>query len=83
MLNIIVTNFQNLDKNIKIIMKYGFIFSLLCCLLSVFILYTYHKLKTSPLVFTVGTILFKTSLMFLADFIICGIAFDTIKKQEP
>ena len=46
-------------------------------------LYTYNKLKTSPLVFTVGTILFKTSLMFFADFIICGIAFDTIKKQEP
>ena len=83
MLNIVISNFKKLDKKIKDIMKYGFTFSLIFCLFSVLILYTYHASNNSPLVFTVGTILFKTSLMFFADFIICGIAFDTIKKQEP
>ena len=83
MLNKVINNFKNLNKKIKTIMKYGFTFSLIFCLFSVFILYTYHTLNNSPLIFTVGTILFKTSLMFFVDFIICGIAFDTIKKQEP
>lgn len=81
MINFIVNKFKNLDLKVKNIMKYGFNFSLLFCLFSVLILYTYHAFYTLPLVFTIGTILFKTSLMFFVDFIICGIAFDTIKKQ--
>lgn len=81
MINTIIDKFKSLDLKVKNIMKYGFIFSLLFCLFSILILYTYHAIYTIPLIFTVGTILFKTSLMFFVDFVICGIAFDTIKKQ--
>lgn len=81
MKQMIINKFKNMDVKIKNIMKYGFTFSLLFCLFSILILYTYHQLYTVPLIFTVGTILFKTSLMFFVDFLICGIAFDTIKKQ--
>lgn len=77
----IVNKFKNLDAKIKKIMKYGFRASLLCCVIATTILYTYHSLYTIPLLFTVGTILFKTSIMLFADFIICGFAFDTIQKQ--
>lgn len=81
MKQIMINKFKNMDIKVKNIMKYGFTFSLLFCLFSILILYTYHQLYTVPLIFTVGTILFKTSLMFFVDFLICGIAFDTIKKQ--
>ncbi len=81
MINFIVNKFKNLDLKVKNIMKCGFIFSLLFCFISILVLYTYHTTYTIPLIFTVGTILFRTSLMFFVDFIICGIAFDTIKKQ--
>ena len=81
MIKSIINTFNNLDLQVKIIMKYGMLFSLLFCLFSTLILYTYHKLYTIPIVFTAGTILFKTSIMFFSVFIICGIAFDTIKKQ--
>ena len=62
-------------------MKYCFLFSLLFCLFSVLVLYTYHSRYPLPIIFTVGTILFKSSLMFFVSFFICGIAFDTIQKQ--
>lgn len=81
MIHMIKDKFKNLDLKVKTIMKYGFLFSLLFCMFSVLILYTYHAIYTLPFVFTIGTILFKTSLMFFVEFLICGIAFDTIKKQ--
>ena len=83
MLSMIINIFKNLDIKVKTIMKYGFIFSFYFCLLSIVILYTYHKLNEYIILFFIGTILFKTSLMFFADFIICGIAFDKILKTEP
>ena len=81
MINMIINKFRNLDLKVKNIMKHGFAFSLLFCLFSILVLYTYHRFYTIPIIFTIGTILFKTSLMFFVDFIICGVAFDTIKKQ--
>ncbi len=83
MLNIIISNYKKLDNRIKIIMKNGFIFSFLFCILSILILYIYHKLNTYPILFSIGAILFKTSLMFFMDFIICGLAFDKIINKEP
>lgn len=77
----IINKFKTLDTKIKKIMKYGFCASLLVSLIATLVLYTYHSLFTTPLLFTVGTILFKTSIMLFADFIICGFAFDTIQKQ--
>lgn len=81
MLNAFVDNLRNLDIKVKNIMKYGFLFSLIFCLFSILILYTYHKTNHSPLAFTIGIILFKTSIMFFVDFFICGIAFNNIKKN--
>lgn len=80
MIKKIIDKFKNLDNKVKTIMINGFKFSFIFCLFSVFILYTY-TLYLSPTLYYVGTILFKTSLMFFIDFIILGIGFDTIKKQ--
>lgn len=81
MINLIIDSFKNLDSKTKSIMEYGFTFSLLFCLFSTLILFTYHSFYTIPIIFTVGTILFKSSLMLFVDFIICGLAFDKIKKE--
>lgn len=83
MLNKIIITFKKLDIQIKNIMKYGFIFSFVFCLFSILILYIYHKFITYPSLFLIGTILFKTSLMFFADFIICGLSFNKLIKTEP
>ena len=83
MLNEIIYSFKNLNVKIKNIMKYGFIFSFYFCLFSIIILYTYHRFNEFAILFSIGTILFKTSLMFCSDFIICGLAFDKILKTEP
>lgn len=81
MIHMIQDKFKNLDGKVKNIMKYGFAFSFLFCLFSILILYTYHAFYTIPILFTIGTILFKTSLVFFSIFLIYGVAFDTIKKQ--
>ena len=83
MLNTLFNNIKNLNIKIKKIMETGFCFSLIVCLLSILILYTYHKTHYSPIMYTIGTILFKTSLMFFASFIICGIVFNKLIENEP
>ena len=80
MIKMIIDKYKIIDDKVKRIMINGFKFSFVFLLLSVLILGTYH-LYSLPIIFTCGTILFKTSLMFIADFIILGIGFDTLKKQ--
>ena len=80
MIKMIINKFKDLDDKIKNIMLNGFKFSFAFCILSALILCIYN-FYTLPIIYTCGTILFKTSLMFFADFIIIGFGFDTIKKQ--
>ena len=71
----------NIDKKIFKVMNLGF----KCCFIIAFIacsiLLTYHYNLKSPDLFYSGLILFKTSLFFFVDFIVCGFAVDTIKKE--
>lgn len=80
MINKIIDKFKNLDSKVKNIMISGFKFSFIFCLISVLILFTY-TFYSLPILYYIGTILFKTSLMFFADFIVLGIGFDTIKTN--
>ena len=80
MINKILEKFKNIDKDVKKIMINGFKFSFIFCIISSIILVTYN-LFFIPILYYCGTILFKSSLMFFADFLIMGFGFDTIKKQ--
>lgn len=80
MLEKIINKFKNLDDKVKKIMVNGFKFAFLFCIFSAIILLIYN-FYTLPILYYIGTMLFKTSLMFFVDFIILGISFDTIKKQ--
>jgi hypothetical protein len=80
MIKMILNKFKELDNKVKKIMISGFKFSFIFCIFSVLILLIYN-FHTLPILYDMGTILFKTSLMFFIDFIILGFGFDTIKKQ--
>ncbi len=73
--------FKNLDKLTKMIMSYGLKFCLMICLISLTILLTYNFSFTIPILFTIGFILFRLSLIFGIEFVICGFIVDGIKKQ--
>ena len=80
MIKMIINKFNSLDDKVKNIMLKGFKFSFAFCILSALVLIVYN-LYTLPILYSAGTILFKTSLMFFVDFIMLGVGFDTIKKQ--
>ncbi len=81
MLKKIFENFRNLDKITYKIMNYGLKFCFAICLLSVIILLTYSLALPSPFTYYIGINLFKLSLIFSIEFIICGFVVDGIKKQ--
>ena len=71
---------NELDLEVKQITKNGMLFSILFGLFAASILITYH-FYLLPILYVIGTILLKTSFLFLATFIILGVGFDKIKKQ--
>lgn len=81
MINNILDSFKSLDKLVIKIMKNGLKFCSILGIISLIILITYNLSFTIPIVYTIGFILFKLSLTFGVEFIICGFAVDKIKKQ--
>lgn len=81
MFKYILNTIKNIDKLTLKIIKYGFSFSLLVCIVSSIILLIYDVLYKAPDLYYVGLSLFKLGLMLYIEFIICGFAMDSIKKQ--
>lgn len=79
--NILLDKIKNLDTKVVKVMKSGFIFSFIVCILSSIILLTYEALYSLPTLFYIGISLFRTSLSFAVAFFICGIGFDTVQKE--
>lgn len=80
MMKQIIDKFNSLEEKIQVIMKHGFKFSFAVCILSILILLTY-QFCNYPDLYYIGLSVFRLSLFFAVEFIICGIAIDTIKKQ--
>lgn len=80
MIKIIIDKYKNIDEKVKKIMVNGFKFSFAVIILSALILSLY-RIYLMPIIYLCGTILFKSAIMFIVDFIILGIGFDTLKKQ--
>lgn len=72
---------KNLDKKVLKIMHIGFIFSFILGIISALFLFTYQTFYSLPNLFYGGISLFRASLMFACMFFICGIGFDSIKKE--
>ncbi len=73
--------FKNLDKKIIKIMRNGLKFSFAILLASMAILLTYLFFVHNNLVYQIGILVFQISLYIGIDFVVSGIAVDTIKKQ--
>lgn len=73
---------KNLDKKVIKIMNIGFLFSFILSIISALSLFTYETFYSIPTLFYSGISLFRTSLMFACMSFICGIGFDSIKKER-
>ena len=81
MLKKIITYYKNLDKNTYKLLYKGLEFCFLLASFSAFILLSYILFLQAPLVYYIGINLFRLSLVFGVEFIICGFIVDSIKKQ--
>ncbi len=79
--NKIINIFKNLENQTIRIIKNGIKGCFGICLISIFILLTYTFIYSTPLLFDIGIILFKMSLLFSIEFLICGIVVDSLKKN--
>ena len=80
-INILSDKIKNWDLQVVKLMKFGFIISFIMCLLSSSLLFTYQFIISLPILFYIGISIFRSSLSFGVTFFICGIGFDTMKKQ--
>lgn len=76
-----ISDIKNIDISIVKIMKNGFKFSLILCLIATYILYLYTITPISHFVFDIGYALTRCSFMFFTCFFIGAIATDKIKKN--
>lgn len=76
----LLKTFNNIDKKILRITKFGLTFSFYFCIFASIILVTYEFLSI-PALFYTGISLLKSGLFFIATFTICGFAFDKIVRE--
>ena len=81
MINKIITYYKKLDKTTYKILYKGLEFCLLIASFSAFILLSYILFFKIPLIYYIGINLFRLSLVFSVEFIICSFIVDNIKKQ--
>lgn len=73
--------FKCLDEKIIKIMKNGLKFSFSILIISTIILITYLFFVHNNLIYQIGILVFQISIYIGIDFIVSGIAVDSIKKQ--
>ena len=73
--------FLNVDNKIIKLIKIGLKISLFILLIGFIFLTTYLFWVHNYILFKIGILIFELSLYFAADFIVSGIAVDSIKKQ--
>ena len=82
MLNYFRKSFLGLNKKTKQILKNGWKFCILICIISLTLLVIYNIFIHSLLFYRLGILLFKLSMVFATEFLICGYVVDSIKKGE-
>lgn len=81
MIKTFLNSYKNLDKQTFRILKKGFIFCSILCLSSILTLFTYMSIIHNPFIYYIGIAIFKLSITFAIEFLICAIVVDSIKKQ--
>ena len=76
----IIETYKNFEKTTNSIIRSGLSFCSFLCLISLSILCTY-LISKFPFLYYIGIIIFRLSIIFSIEFIICGFVVDGIKKQ--
>lgn len=74
-------NYKNLEKKASVVLKYGLQFCFLLTILAISILLIYDIFLATPTLYYIGITIFRLSLIFGIEFIICAFVADKIKKQ--
>ncbi len=80
-MNQLLLEFKKMEPSILSLVRSGVRFSSFISIISIVLLLTYDFVYTSPAVYYVGISLFRTSLFFMVGFVICGFAFNKIRKE--
>ena len=73
--------YKNFEEITRKILRNGLLFCFGLCVFSSLILFIYTTYITTPIAYYIGINLFKLSLFFGIEFIICSLVIDGIKKQ--
>lgn len=76
----IIDTYKNFEKTTNFIIRSGLSFCSFLCLISLSILCTY-LISKFPFLYYIGITIFRLSIIFSIEFIICGFVVDEIKKQ--
>lgn len=76
----LIEDFKDIDNSIVKVMKHGFRFSFVLCILFTYILFLYTLNPVSHITFEIGYLGVKCSLMFFVSFLVGALASDKIKK---
>ena len=80
LMKLFISKLKNIDSSISNVCNNGLKFCFVLSLISTLFLSTYISIH-NPNLFYFGISILKSSLFFMAFFIICAIATDTIKKD--
>lgn len=81
MIKKILDSYKSFDKITCKILRKGLFFCFSICILSTIILLTYILDKHSPFLLELGISVFKLSIIYAIEFIICSFVCDGIKNQ--
>lgn len=76
-----IDNLFEIEGPISQVIKHGFIFSLIVCLISGVLFYFYTHYHLNYIYHEISLILFKSGITFAISFFICGIATNKIKND--
>lgn len=81
MIKKLIDCYNSFEKITYKILKHGLKFCSILCLFSILMLLTYNSILTVPILYHIGLALFKLSIIFGIEFLICAFVVDGIKKQ--
>ena len=73
--------YKNFEKTTYKILKHGLKFCFILCMFSIFMLLIYDSFLATPILYHTGLALFRLSIIFGIEFLVCAFVVDSIKKQ--
>lgn len=76
-----INNLFEIDKSISELIKKGLIFSMVVCIIALFIFYFYHINFLNYIYHDISLVLLRTGITFAIGFFVCGVATNKISKD--